>query len=670
MKTIIVILIGALVGLSTLSVATQFIAETFDYQTALGRPLFGDGSGGFYAPWMVLDWTDRWAEGYPRPFAVARLIVFGGFIAAIIIVAAAFKSSTTLPPFGRDGWAKFEDVLGAGLFAKSGTVLGKFQDEILVFDGAEHQLLIGASRSGKGRGHVVPTLLAWPHSMIVLDVKGELDRGDPRLGFPGTSGARATLGPVLRFAPTEKDSNCFNPLLEVRRGENEVRDVQNIAEIIVGFGDRSSEQFWNNSAKIVITGVVLHVLYSEPLKRKSLAVVREKLRDLDQTALEMCSTLHRLSPGTNLPQVHPEIFHAASSYLGCEERLRSSIKATAESFFGLFADPIVREKTSTSDFRLGDLMCADKPVTLFLQPPPSDAQRLMPLMRLLINQTARSLMEDQGRDAAGRMKKHKLLLLLDEFPQLGRLDFFEKMMGAMAGYGLKAYLVCQSLNHITKAYTRDNVIIDNCGVVTAFAAADPETANRIAEMAGEVWEMRPQESEERPRSVLGPRKGSVTYREERRPLLLAADVRKLPRDEQLIFVSGLKPLRAKKLRFDAERIFVKRLREPAPVHESINQTHDWIGVAPLGSIPIDFEKKSGKGQGRSQAKGSGEKGGSQVDLFGEAEAAPPVSPTPTGPKISDIALAGFRAPASDDTPPASEESDAETPPTRRHGTGV
>jgi type IV secretion system protein VirD4 len=108
---------------------------------------------------------------------------------------------------------------------------------------------------------------------------------------------------------------------------------------------------------------------------------------------------------------------------------------------------------------------------------------------------------------------------------LGRMPFFETMMGAMAGYGLKAFLVTQSLNHLTKAYGRENVILDNVHIVTAFSAADNDTAKRIAEMAGEVWELRESETHTRPRSILGWRKGSTTIREERRPLLLPADVR-------------------------------------------------------------------------------------------------------------------------------------------------
>ena len=145
-----------------------------------------------------------------------------------------------------------------------------------------------------------------------------------------------------------------------------------------------------------MVGEILHVLYVEPPHRKTLAVVRERLSDLVATAEEMRTTLHRLNPESGVPEVHPEILHAAESFLAGEERLQSGIKATAESFLGLFADPIVADRTSRSDFRIADLMCRERPVTLYMQPPPSDAQRLMPLMRLMLNQIGRRLMESQS----------------------------------------------------------------------------------------------------------------------------------------------------------------------------------------------------------------------------------------------------------------------------------
>ncbi len=679
MRAASVIAISFCVVLIACMSATQFIAATFSYQQALGAPLFTSGGTHLYAPWSIFDWTERWADRFPKPFAVARLIVLAGFVLSFAAAALALQRRMQLTAFGKHAWAKFADVEAAGLFAAEGTVLGKLDGEIIAFDGPEHQILIGASRSGKGRGHVIPTLLSWPDSVLVLDVKGELDHGDPRHGFRGTSGFRAKLGRVFRFAPTDPTSNCFNSLLEVRPGANEVHDVQNIVEMIVEpKGEtKGAEQFWNTSAKIVITGVILHVLYAEPIERKTLAVVREKLRDLDKTAEEMRLTLHREHPRTGVPQVHPEVLHAAESYLAGEERLRSGIKATAESFFGLFADPIITEKTARSDFRIGDLMCADTPVTLYLQPPPSDAQRLVPLMRLFINQVARSLMEDQTRDALGRKKNYRLLMALDEFPQLGRLPFFETMMGAMAGYGLKAYLVCQSLNHLTKAYGRENVILDNCAIITSFAAADPETADRIAQMAGEIWEIRPTESEHRPRSILGPRKGSISYREDRRPLMLPADVRGLPRDEQLVFVSGMKPLRAKKLRFDAEHIFAARLLPAAGRCEGLTHSHDWADVKPLGKLPAERRPVTSSASGRrarDSAPPKPQPHAGQVDLFAATNVAAPAQATPEPPqtrKISEIALAGFRQVDADEpAAPAPPPIQSDAPPRRARATGV
>ncbi|MBK8543565.1 MAG: type IV secretory system conjugative DNA transfer family protein [Caulobacteraceae bacterium] len=392
-----VLAIAALGALLSLAAATQFIAGVFDGQAALGSPLVVWGETRIYAPWALIEWSRHWTETYPKPFAIAHLIVFMGFAGGVLIAVLSARQGLEIKPFGVRAWASQEDASAANLFAERGTILGKLDGEVLAYDGPEHQLLIGASRSGKGRGHVVPTLLAWPGSAVVLDVKGELAEGDGRHNFPGTAGFRATLGEVISFAPTRADSVSYNPLFEVRRGANEVRDVQNIVEIIVDpAGDRRHHDFWDRSAKQVLVGVILHVLYVEPPQRKTLAVVRERLADLGATAEEMRTTLHRLNAETGRPEVHPEVLHAAESFLAGEERLQSGVKATAESFFGLFADPIVADRTARSDFRIADLMCRQRPVTLYLQPPPSDAQRLMPLMRLMLNQIARRLMESQS----------------------------------------------------------------------------------------------------------------------------------------------------------------------------------------------------------------------------------------------------------------------------------
>ncbi|MBA3068805.1 MAG: conjugal transfer protein TraG [Hyphomonas sp.] len=665
MRFVLAFAIPPLLIIAGLALATGFIAGVFDGHPALGAPLLSAGGEPVYSPFAVIGWTQAHAEEFPKPFAMARLIVLAGFATAILAFALLIRSRTKPQPFGKDAWGTFRDASEAGLFARTGTPLGKLDGEILCFDGPEHQLLVGASRSGKGRGHVVPTLLAWPSSALVLDVKGELASGDGRHGFPGTAGFRGTLGPVLQFAPTRPGSARFNPLFEVRRGANEVRDVQNIVDIIADpAGDGRHSDFWDKSAKQVLIGVIVHVLYAEPAHRKNLAVVREKLRDLKATAEEMGRTLHLTDPVTGEGQVHPEARHGSESFLANEERLQSGLKATAESFFGLFADPIVADMTSASDFRVADLMCGAKPATLYLQPPPSDAARLMPLMRLVLNQMARALMEHQETGPAGEKKNHRLLLCLDEFPQLGKLPFFETMMGAMAGYGIKAYLVCQSLNHITRAYGRDSVILDNCHILTAFSATDMETARRIAEMAGEAWEVRPQISEQMPASLFGPKRRTISYREERRPLLLPGDVRQLRRDEQLIFLSGTKPLRTKKLRFDEEPVFAKRLLPARLARPAAPARHDWDGVQPVGMLtPAPVPKPHPSSSPRWPAS-STRAPSAQADLFTAAPA------RGSQPSLSRTIVAGLTPPPGHPATQAREWDAAadgtEAPPARRH----
>lgn len=638
------VMIATLGAAASLVVATQFLAEAFDYQAALGSPLLTLGELRLYPPWALLMWANTWGEAYPQPFAAGHAILVTGVMATFLSAALAQRRQPTLPPFGEDAWASFDDLKAADLFATKGSVLGNFDGEIVAFDGTEHQLLIGASRSGKGRGHVVPTLLATPHSAVVLDVKGELADGDPRHGFPGTAGFRETLGPVARFAPTRTDSIRFNPMFEIPRGEDEVRAAQNLTDVLFSAHEGArTPDFWRRRAAGWAASTILHTLYAEPLERKTLSVVREKLRNISATAEEMRRTLHRKNPITGQAEVHPEVLHTAESILSAEERMRSGVQATAESMFELWADPLVAANTATSDFRLSDLVCGERPVTLFLQPPASDVARLMPLMSVVVDMTGRRLMEDQTQ-ADGRPKRHRLVMVLDEFPLLGRLEFFETMMGAMAGYGLKAYLVCQSLNHITRAYGRDNVIIDNCGIVTSFSASDGDTAKRIADMAGEVWEVRESETQRKPKPLFGWGEGSTTSREERRPLLLPADVRALPRDEQLIFVAGCKPIRAKKLCFDQERIFRDRLRPASNERVTLTTHHDWIDVRPLGYLETPPSRTTDKSR---SAHGQG-------DLFAPATA-----------KISDLALAGFRnrdgsrqAPPPNPPPPATNEESA------------
>jgi type IV secretory pathway TraG/TraD family ATPase VirD4 len=152
-----------------------------------------------------------------------------------------------------------------------------------------------------------------------------------------------------------------------------------------------------------------------------------------------------------------------------------------------YRDPLIAANTACSDWRIADLMTAERPVSLYLAVPPSDISRTRPLVRLILNQIARRLTETLPE---GQSSRRQLLLMLDEFPALGRLEFFETSLAFMAGYGVRAFLVAQSLNQIDRAYGVNHAILDNCHVRVAFAPNDERTARRLSEALGTAMEIR------------------------------------------------------------------------------------------------------------------------------------------------------------------------------------
>ncbi|MDX2277906.1 MAG: type IV secretory system conjugative DNA transfer family protein [Hyphomonadaceae bacterium] len=584
-RPIIAVCTAALVALGGAAWSTQMLAGRFNHQAALGPRLTLFGAN-LYPPFAIVAWSKRWSDQYPRAFAIPKLIFALALLSGGVTCLASFRPLRPPQiPFGAKSWGSAKDARAAGLMAESGVIIGKMGGDLLAYDGPHHLLLTGGTRSGKTRGSVIPTLLANPHSILVLDLKGELHSGDARVGFPGTAGWRARLGPVIRFAPAETLSDALNIFDTIRPGPQEVRDVQNLVELIADpHGDQRFQEFWDRAAKQILAGLILHVAYAEPPETKTLARVFELLARFDDTVKLMEATLHRRNEISGEPETHPEVRRAAQSYAEYHDKLRAGIKATAESYLGLFADPLVRKNTATSTFRISDLMCADRPVTLYLCWPPNDAKRVKPLIRLVFGTVLRVLMEHQERAADGRRKTCSLLLLLDEFPQLGKLDVFEQSMGAMAGYGLKVYLVAQSLHQITQAYGRYHTILDNCQIVTSFAATDVETAETISKLAGDIFEMRPQETWSGKRQVFGLDHRAITYREERRPLLLPSEVRSLNERDELIFVTGSRPLRARKVRYDEEPIFRQRLFSPPPPETRAALPSPWGSFRSLGLV--------------------------------------------------------------------------------------
>ena len=177
---------------------------------------------------------------------------------------------------------------------------------------------------------------------------------------------------------------------------------------------------------------------------------------------------------------------------------------------------------------------------------------------MILNQIGRRLTEELDSN----LHRHRLLLMLDEFPALGRLDFFELALAFMAGYGLKSFLIAQSLNQIEKAYGPNNSILDNCHVRVSFATNDERTAKRVSDALGTATELRAMKNYAGSR--LSPWLGHlmISRQETARPLLTPGEVMQLPPDEELVLVSGCAPIRAKKARYFEDPEMLARILPP------------------------------------------------------------------------------------------------------------
>jgi type IV secretion system protein VirD4 len=578
------ILIVLAIVLAGVWAATQWAAIMLAYQPQLGPSWFMLGDIPVYCPWSLFAWWYHFDAYAPIVFdkagALAAASGFVGCAAAICGSLWRARQSRQVTTYGSARWASHRDVRRAGLYRPAGVMLGRHGDHYLRHEGPEHVMAFAPTRSGKGVGLVVPTLLSWTGSAVIHDIKGE--------NWTLTAGWRARFSHCLLFNPTDARSARYNPLLEVRRGADEVRDVQNIADILVDpEGALTTRNHWEKTSHSLLVGAILHILYAE--EEKTLAHVATFLSDPRRS---FAATLHLMMTANHLgtkehPQVHPVVASAARELLNKSENERSGVLSTAMSFLGLYRDPTVAQVTSRCDWRIADLMEGTQPCSLYLVVPPSDISRTKPLIRLILNQIGRRLTERLDQ-SAGKDQRHQLLIMLDEFPALGRLDFFETSLAFMAGYGIRAFLIAQSLNQIEKAYGEHNAILDNCHVRIAFATNDDRTAKRISDALGTATEQRAMRNYAGHRLAPWLAHVMVSRQETARQLLTPGEVMQLSTEEELVLVAGMAPIRAKKLRYYSDPNFAARIGAPPLLSDKAysdippSRQDDWSAPAERG----------------------------------------------------------------------------------------
>ncbi len=621
------ILLGLLLIIATNVVTTQHIASHFDYQPSLGPPLFQIASLRLYAPYKWFPWILKFGSSADplvrEPLLTSTLIAAIGFAVSLFVVAALNihrnkkLTEDTEDLHGSARWATEQEVRKSGLVnQKHGVYIGTWQDEktdsleYLRHAGPEHILAFAPTRSGKGVGLVIPTLLAWEESAVIFDIKGE--------NWDRTAGYRTAAGHVcFRFAPVEEHGARFNPLAEVRIGTlREVSDAQNIAEMLCRTGKESAQdEHWIKSATSLVTGLILHLCYVarrknrfatltelsnsltplmsdltrpidlEEMDTQQINVVREYFSQAMRTPHVDSTSYWNLRDGQK-SLVHPVVLEKMQEMLNREDKEFSGVLSTAKTALILYSDPLVQRSIEDSDFTINDLKHFKYPVSLYLVVPPSDIERLKPLLRLIFTVTVNRLTEEleevrnsklQQALKAGETFKarpdHRVLLLIDEFPTLGKMPIFQTAFAYIAGYGIKAYLITQDIEQLKDTYGNHESIISNCHIRIAFAPNKTETAEALSKMAGTATILRAAVSYSGSRTSPLATNVSTNVDHISRPLITVDELMRLPgpiKEGQgeaqrivapgamLIFIAGQSPIFGKQLLYFQDPVLEKR----------------------------------------------------------------------------------------------------------------
>ncbi len=554
-------LIGVLLG-GTL--ASEWIAYNLSYHPALSARL----PWGRFAPWSFVTW--RFSIDAPQSLFFEALLIFGCTTFLSIGTLKLFlyhlrKETPNHDLHGSARFATFEEIKETGLLSPnatgSGIYLGKVFDRrgkayYLRHNGPEHAIVFAPTRAGKGISIVIPTALTWAKSLVCLDIKGEL--------FELTSEQRkeALDNTIYKIDLTDTTGTTtrYNPLAEVRLGTiQEQSDVENILCMLIDRDTEGSQKFWNSGGFNWLVGVTLFTLYEEH-KAGNLATMTQvawnlssPIRPLDKLITEMRENTFGEN---NTP--HKRIALAAQSMANVRsDETRTGLHSTAETAMGIFLESMIAQSMSASDFRVRDLMNNKTPATLYIVIRPSDLNRLMPIARIIINQIIQ--LNTESMSAKEKHYRHELLLLLDEFPALGRVPVFEKALGYIAGYGLRTLIIAQDRSQIVTHYGKNETIIPNCHLRICFAPNELETAKWISEMTGVSTIIKESANISGKRAAALLEQVSTSLQEVRRPLMTPDEVMRLPgakKDaegrvveggEVLVFVAGRRVIRGRQM---------------------------------------------------------------------------------------------------------------------------
>lgn len=445
--------------------------------------------------------------------------------------------------FGSAAWATIREMLAAGILTAEGFRLGFAVDakglhHALSYTDNRHMLTIAPNRSGKGTCIIIPNLLTYAGSILVIDPKGE----NAMITATHREGMGQEVHVVDPWSITGLTVSRFNPLDWLVAGDIDIGDNAMLLADAIVIAMGSNDKFWDEEGKALLVGVLLYVaLAPEEEGQRHLGRVRDLLlldgEDLIKLFRQMVKSPHAM------------VRSAGARCLQKEEKLLSNVLASVQAQTHFLDSPRLRDSLSVSDFRFEDLK--EKRVTIYLVLPSDRLNSHGRFLRLLIQQA----LTVNARNIERKPEK-SVLFILDEMPALGRLTMVEQAFGLMAGYGMQIHGVCQDASQLKRIYGDGwETFVANAGVIQYFGSRDRMTAEYFSKLCGvtTVWNF----STALARAV-GVTHGKDTSTSKtttdtdtatgtQRQLAYADELMRMPQDRQLILMSNMNPIMAKKV---------------------------------------------------------------------------------------------------------------------------
>jgi type IV secretion system protein VirD4 len=490
-----------------------------------------------YSPERWLVWAVRLrrvSEGDALTQETLRLfgIAFVALLAAILAVRPRYCGRLPSTSHGSAVWGT-----GEGLASPTGLELGRLGATVLRYAGDGHLITVAPTRTGKGVSAVIPNLLHYPGSVVVTDPKGE--------NYSVTARQRRALGSSVHALDpfgVVGGTAAYNPLDLIDASAAEANDdAWMLADMLVVTDVRANDEaFWTEEARALLAGLILHTAASPRPELRTLTQMRSSLTlPPDQFQLLLREMLVSDAAGGLVAR-------AAARLLQKADRERSGVVSSAQSYTHFLDSPRMAQVLSRSSFALSDVKRGH--VSLYLVLPPERMDSYRGWLRVMTACTLAAMMR------LSEPPPERVLFLLDEFANLGRMRPVERAISLAAGYGASFWLLLQDLAQLKGTYAeRWQTFLANADVLQIFGINDWETADYVSKMTGDATIRVESENVStgvsRGRSSSRQQSAAQTTSETGRRLLLPDEVRRMSGSEQLLFVRGRAPVRAERLNY-------------------------------------------------------------------------------------------------------------------------